>query len=66
VTGVGLGLAIVDDCVIAMRGTITVDSTEGDGTTFCMTLPMTPVTVATPTDLLKPVSGGIGMLDQAR
>ena len=43
VTGVGLGLAIVDDCVIAMNGTITVDSTEGEGTTFCVTLPSTPV-----------------------
>jgi signal transduction histidine kinase len=52
VTGVGLGLAIVDDCVIAMNGTITVESTEGDGTTFCLTLPATPAT-ATPSDLLK-------------
>ena len=43
VTGVGLGLAIVDDCVIAMNGTITVDSTEGEGTVFCVTLPATPV-----------------------
>jgi signal transduction histidine kinase len=52
VTGVGLGLAIVDDCVIAMNGTITVESTEGEGTTFCLTLPATPAT-ATPSDLLK-------------
>ena len=39
VAGVGLGLAIVDDCVIAMNGTITVESTEGSGTLFCLTVP---------------------------
>jgi signal transduction histidine kinase len=53
VTGVGLGLAIVDDCVIAMNGTITVESVEGTGTSFCLVLPATPVSVATPGDLLK-------------
>ena len=30
-SGVGLGLAIVDDCVNAMGGTITVESVEGSG-----------------------------------
>ena len=44
VAGVGLGLAIVDDCVIAMNGTITVESTEGSGTLFCLTVP--PATAA--------------------
>lgn len=39
VSGVGLGLAIVDDCVTAMNGMITVESTEGNGTRFCMTVP---------------------------
>ncbi len=39
VSGVGLGLAIVDDCVTAMNGTITVESTEGAGTLFCLTVP---------------------------
>jgi len=39
VAGVGLGLAIVDDCVIAMNGAITVESTEGSGTVFCVTVP---------------------------
>ncbi|HUQ88787.1 MAG TPA: HAMP domain-containing sensor histidine kinase [Vicinamibacterales bacterium] len=39
VSGVGLGLAIVDDCVNAMNGTITVESTEGSGTIFCLTVP---------------------------
>ncbi len=53
VTGVGLGLAIVDDCVIAMNGTITVDSTEGTGTTFCLALPETPIT-ASRSDSLQP------------
>ena len=39
VTGVGLGLAIVDDCVHAMGGAITVESVEGTGTAFSLTLP---------------------------
>ena len=39
VSGVGLGLAIVDDCVTAMNGTITVESAEGAGTRFCLTVP---------------------------
>ena len=44
VAGVGLGLAIVHDCVTAMRGTISVQSEEGSGTTFVMTLPAKPHT----------------------
>jgi signal transduction histidine kinase len=39
VRGVGLGLAIVDDCVKAMGGTIAVDSVEGVGTQFTLTVP---------------------------
>jgi signal transduction histidine kinase len=39
ITGVGLGLAIVDDCVNAMKGTITMQSQEGAGTSFTLTLP---------------------------
>ena len=39
VEGVGLGLAIVDECVRAMGGRIEVESTEGDGTTFVLVLP---------------------------
>ena len=39
VRGVGLGLAIVDDCVQAIGGSITVASEEGVGTTFELTLP---------------------------
>ena len=39
VTGVGLGLAIVDDCVKAINGSIRLESAEGVGTTFLLTLP---------------------------
>jgi signal transduction histidine kinase len=39
VSGVGLGLSIVDDCVRAMDGRIDVRSDEGVGTTFVLTLP---------------------------
>jgi len=39
ISGVGLGLAIVDDCVNALNGTITVESEEGVGTTFVLMLP---------------------------
>jgi signal transduction histidine kinase len=42
ITGVGLGLAIVDDCVKAMNGTITVESREGEGSAFVMRLPSEP------------------------
>jgi signal transduction histidine kinase len=42
VSGVGLGLSIVDDCVRAMGGHIEVRSTEGEGTAFAVTLPLSP------------------------
>ena len=42
VTGIGLGLAIVADCVHALNGQIDVESEEGVGTTFIVTLPDTP------------------------
>jgi signal transduction histidine kinase len=41
--GVGLGLSIVDDCVRALGGRIGVESVEGQGTTFTVTLPTSPV-----------------------
>ena len=40
VPGIGLGLAIVDDCVRAMGGRIDVRSVEHEGTTFELTLPL--------------------------
>jgi two-component system OmpR family sensor kinase len=42
ITGVGLGLAIVDDCVRAMNGVIRVESQEGIGTVFVLRLPCEP------------------------
>jgi signal transduction histidine kinase len=44
VTGVGLGLAIVADCVRTLGGRIEVESEEDRGTTFVVTLPSTPAT----------------------
>lgn len=42
VSGVGLGLSIVSDCVRAMGGRVDVQSLEGDGTVFTLRLPLTP------------------------
>jgi len=42
VGGLGLGLSIVEDCVGAMHGRIEVQSDEGVGTTFVLTVPRTP------------------------
>src|SRR4029077_8961529 len=39
--GIGLGLAIVEDCVRAMGGRIEVQAAEKAGATFIMTLPNT-------------------------
>ena len=46
IKGVGLGLAIVDDCVNAIGGRITVASEEGVGTTFTVTIPCGPTLAA--------------------
>ena len=40
VRGMGLGLSIVREAMEAMRGTITVQSVEGDGTTFTLEWPV--------------------------
>lgn len=42
VAGVGLGLSIVDDCMRAIGGRMTVRSTEGEGTVFTLSIPQTP------------------------
>ncbi len=42
ISGIGLGLAIVDDCVKAMNGAILVESQEGLGSTFVLRLPEEP------------------------
>jgi signal transduction histidine kinase len=42
VSGIGLGLAIVDDCVQSIGGSIEVESDEGAGTTFVLRLPLAP------------------------
>jgi signal transduction histidine kinase len=42
VTGVGLGLSIVADCVQALGGSVRCESTVGEGTTFLVTLPVRP------------------------
>jgi signal transduction histidine kinase len=43
VTGLGLGLSIVADCVRAMGGRLEVESTENSGTAFAIALPIAPV-----------------------
>jgi signal transduction histidine kinase len=46
--GTGLGTKIVKDVVAAHHGTITVESTVGRGTTFCLRLPLDPRHVEPP------------------
>jgi DNA-binding response OmpR family regulator/two-component sensor histidine kinase len=43
--GSGIGLALVQELVKLMQGSIAVDSAPGQGTTFRVTLPFTPPTV---------------------
>jgi signal transduction histidine kinase len=51
IAGIGLGLAIVDDCVQSLGGNIDVESAEGSGTTFLLTLPLNPAVGSRPTSL---------------
>jgi len=46
--GIGLGTKIVKDAVDAHKGKITVESQEGVGTTFSLTLPLDPGRIQTP------------------
>lgn len=46
--GSGLGLAISQELVTAMNGTIRVHSTPGQGTQFCVSLPLLPVARCVP------------------
>ena len=57
IAGVGLGLAIVDDCVRAMDGVIRVESQEGAGTTFVLRLPCEPRREAAGASIAAPDPG---------
>ncbi len=40
--GIGLGLSVSHDIIRRLGGTLTVSSTVGEGTTFCLVLPVAP------------------------
>jgi len=52
--GTGLGLCIVHEIVTAHGGQITVQSAEGQGTTFRITLPRVPAESPVPAGLSRP------------
>jgi two-component system OmpR family sensor kinase len=56
--GTGLGLAIVASLVAAHHGTVTVDSTPGEGATFRVRLPLAPDEPEAPTEPTEPVDSG--------
>jgi two-component system NtrC family sensor kinase len=48
--GTGLGLSVCHSFIQAHHGTIQVDSVEGNGTTFIITLPVDPLVTLAPSD----------------
>jgi signal transduction histidine kinase len=54
VTGVGLGLSIVADCIRTVGGRIEVESVEGIGTTFVISIPQSPVAGPAPNGVAVP------------
>ena len=54
VTGVGLGLSIVADCIRTVGGRIEVESVEGIGTTFVISIPQSPVAGPAPNGVAIP------------
>ncbi len=54
--GSGLGLAIVHSLVTLMRGTITVDSREGEGSCFVVELPLVAATEQLPAAFSAPLA----------
>ncbi|ASW00712.1 ATP-binding protein [Paraburkholderia aromaticivorans] len=56
--GAGMGLTIVQGLVKLFGGTVEVTSKVGEGTTFTVTIPVTPVTAAQPPDVAARAAPG--------